>query len=99
MQAGNSLLDENSRDDYISLLGSNADIITSNELHGNCERFAQKPSQRSRIIIARSMDPNVNLIDQSSQPNMASGMNTERPKLGDLEGNSMEQMNTTFHFK
>jgi len=37
--AGHSLLDENSRDDYISLLGSNADIITTNELHGHCERF------------------------------------------------------------
>jgi len=51
---GGNLLDENSRDEYISLMGSNQEIVTASELKGHCERFNQKPSQRSRIIIARS---------------------------------------------
>jgi hypothetical protein len=32
------------------------DIITANELKGQCERFNSKPSQRQRVIIARSSE-------------------------------------------
>jgi hypothetical protein len=30
------------------------EIITKNELKGECERFGAKPSQRERIVIVRS---------------------------------------------
>ena len=30
------------------------EIITKNEMKGECERFGMKPSQRERIIIVRS---------------------------------------------
>lgn len=32
------------------------DIATSNELKGQCERFAAKPSQRQRVVIAKTSD-------------------------------------------
>jgi len=32
------------------------DIITANELKGQCERLGSRPSQRQRIVITRSQD-------------------------------------------
>jgi hypothetical protein len=42
--------------DYYSMISQN-DIITKNEIKGICERHGVSPSQRQRIIIARSQDP------------------------------------------
>lgn len=33
---------------------SERDIVTTNEIKDICERFGKKPSERKRIIIARS---------------------------------------------
>ncbi len=39
-------------------VSSNRDIVTANEAKGICERYNSKPSQRQRIIIARSQEQN-----------------------------------------
>lgn len=35
-------------------MGTQREIVTANELKGVCERFGTRPSQRQRIVIARS---------------------------------------------
>ena len=66
---------------------STQDIITKQELKGICERHGSQPSERKRIIIARSQEPH------------AAGFESERPKLGSLDSKALDQMNLTHHFK
>ena len=55
-QPRSNLLNHSGGKDYASMT-SDKDVVTTNELKGYCERLGQQPSQRQRIIIARSCEP------------------------------------------
>lgn len=87
---------------FNSMISEN-DIVTQNELKGICERSVFQPSQRNRIVIARSQEPSAKEVgstrDAISQNNLVSqGGQTERHKLGDLDNSALEKMNATHHF-
>ena len=89
--------------DYISMISEN-DIVTKNEIKGICERLGVAPSQRQRIIIARSQDP-ANVHGPSGSINPLGGAETDRqgssyrPKIGSMDQNALESLNRTHHFK
>ena len=54
----------------INDVGTTREIVTANELKGVCERFGTRPSQRQRIIIARSQEQHTrgrNITERSVQ--------------------------------
>ena len=85
--------------DYVSMISQN-DIITKNEIKGICERNGVPPSQRQRIIIARSQDPtNRKATIEQPSTNLLTGAETDRHRIGSLDNQAFESMNRTHHFK
>lgn len=91
--------------DYFSMISQN-DIITKNEIKGICERNGVPPSQRQRIIIARSQDPvNTQNFGAGNSKQFLSGAETDRlnetnrQNIGSLDNQAFEAMNKTHHFK
>lgn len=61
---------------------TNRDVVTVNESKGQCERFNARPSQRQRIIIARSQEQQFRNTDRhfsqklnNIKPNLANTFN------------------------
>ena len=55
-------------------------------------------------MIARSLDPrNPAIYDEGDRKTLLGGphgaIQTDRPRLGNLEGSAMDKMNVTHHFK